>query len=494
MKLKHNFFLIIVLSLFHQLCIEISFAQTYAKCDINCFSIIVGKKATVDGAVLFAHNEDDGSPQLVNYYRVPRLEHKAGETIILQNGAVIPQVKVTYGYLWFEMVGLEFSDSYINEWGVAIVSDGCPSRETNPEFVESGIKYWLRRLVVERARTAREGVRIAGEIIRQVGYASSGRTYVIADPSEGWMLAVVQGKHWVAQRVPDDKAAVIPNYYTIGEIDLADTTNFLGSPDIIDYAIQQGWYEKKRDGVFHFAKVYSNPDNLKSPDNVPRMWRGVNLLAGESYKIDDEFPFAFIPKKKLAVQDIMLVLRDHYEGTELDKTHGYKSGNPHFMNGSTICSEITQNSFVAQLRNWLPVEIGAVIWLSQRRPDSQPYVPWYLGINKIPDGYAFGDYDSALKQHFTPREDIYDMTRKHAFWAFVMLAEKVDEDYGKKIGRIRKKWDAIEKETFGIQAGFEKKVLSIYKNDPLKAKAALTKFTAERAAEVWQISKQLVKE
>lgn len=491
MKLKRIIIFIIILSAFHLLSIEISYAQTRLEDGFNCFSIIVGKKASVDGAVLFAHNEDDGGPQLVNYYKVPGQKHKPDETITLKNGAVIPQVAVTYSYLWFEMPGMVFSDSYINEWGVAIASDQCISCEKNAELTNGGMGFWLRRLVAERARTAKEGVRIAGKMIQEIGYASSGRTYVIADPDEGWMLAAVQGKHWIAQRVPDDKVAVIPNYYTIGEIDLADTTHFLGSADIITYAIQQSWYDPGGDGEFHFARVYSSPTSRKSPGNIRRMWRGVNLLANKSYRIDGEFPFAFAPKKKLAPQDLMTVLRDHYEKTEYDKTNGYKLGNPHQLNGFTICADITQNSFVAQLRNWLPVEIGVVVWLSQRRPDAQAFIPWYLGIDKIPDGYAYGDHASALKQHFNPPETIHDVTSTHAFWACVTLAEKVDENYGETICRMRKKWDAIERDAFAKQAGFEKKVLGIYQTNLSEAKKMLTIYTAERAAEAWHIAQQL---
>jgi len=494
MKLKRVFPLILILTVYHFSCISSSFAQKHAKSQFNCFSILAGKDATVDGAVLFAHNEDDGGPQLINYYRVPRLKHKAGETITLINGGGIPQVVETYSYLWFEMPGMEFSDSYINEWGVAIASDECTSREENPDLTDGGIGYWLRRLIAERALSAKDGVRIAGKLIQKMGYASSGRTYVIADANEGWMLAAVHGKHWVAQRVPDDKVAVIPNYYTIGEIDLSDTTNFLGSPDIIDYASQQGWYDPDRDGEFHFARIYSSHGSLESQGNIRRMWRGINLLAEVTYTIDDDFPFAFTPKKQLSPRDLMAVLRDHYEGTQFDQTNGYKNGNPYNLNRSTICAESTQNSFVAQLRNWLPVEIGAVVWLSQRRPDSQAFIPWYLGINKIPNGYAYGDYQSALKQHFNPPETIHEVTPAHAFWAFVMLAEKVDQNYGEAIHYVQKKWDAIEGDAFAKQAGFERKALGIYKNSPSEAKQLITIYTAERAAEAWSVAQQLQKE
>ena len=334
------FFVVITLFFY-----ENNFAQDSIEKGFNCFSMLVGKNASADGSVFFAHNEDDGGEQLVNYYKVPRVKHKIGGKIIVKNGVEIPQVPETYSYLWLEMPKMEFSDSYINEWGVAIASDQCTSRETDGELQDGGIAYWLRRLVAERAKTAKQGVKIAGKLIEEYGYASSGRTYVIADRNEGWMLAAVYGKHWVAKRVPDDHVAVIPNYYTIGEINLADTTNFLGAADIIEYAITKGWYDPDIDGKFHFARVYSDSGNLNHNGNIHRMWRGVNFIACNNFAINDSFPFSLKPEKKISLRDLMKVLRDHYEGTELDYSQNYEQGNPYKLNHSTICAGSNQYGF-----------------------------------------------------------------------------------------------------------------------------------------------------
>ena len=477
--------------LFFLLSMGIAFAQEINELDFNCYSILVGKNASADGSVLFAHNEDDGGVQLVNYYKVPRIEHEMDETITLSAGAVIPQARITYSYFWLEMPGMYFSDSYMNEWGVVIASDACSSREKNGELKDGGIKYWLRRLIAERARSAKEGVKIGGKMIEEYGYASSGRTYVIADANEGWMLSAVNGKHWVAQRVPDDHVAVLPNYYTIGEVDLSDTTNFLGSPDLIDYAIEQKWYDPDKDGVFLFARVYSTPGKLKHPGNVRRMWRGVNLTAQANFAVDDDFPFSLKPKEKIAAQDLMKVLRDHYVGTEFDNTDGYKLGNPYKMNRSTICAGSTQYGFVAQLRSWMPVEIGTLIWLAQHRPDSQAFIPWYIGVSKMPDGFGYGDFQSVLDQHFDPPDNVHDKTRPHAFWSFVTLAEKVDENYGEWIKYVQKKWGAVEKDIFKEQSKFDIKALKVYKYNPEKAKELLTEFTGDWALKTKKMADEL---
>ena len=467
--------------------VNISNANDCCLVKSDCFSIVVGKDASIDGSVLFAHNEDDDGHLIVNYYIVPVITHPPEEYIMLKNGGQVPQVKETYRYLWFQMPGMDFSDSYFNEYGVCVASDKCLSKEEQGELSNGGISYWLRRLIAERANSAREGVKIAGKLIEEYGYNSSGRTYIIADPNEAWMLSVVFGKHWVAQRVPDDKAAVIPNYFTIGEIDLSDTLNFLGSKDIINYAFERGWYNPEEDGSFNFAKAYSSLESRQAEGNIHRMWRGLNLLAKEEYNITDEFPFAFEPKKKLSVQDLIEVLRDHYEGTELDKSLNYELGSPYELNGSTICAVHNQYGFVAQLRNWLPNNIGTVIWLSQRRPDSQPFIPWYFGLNKIPKDYnEFKDYKEALSHHF----QFYIRNGIHAYYTFDDLAEKVQTSYSEAIFDIKDRWSELEKVLFKNQESFEKEVMN--ESDKEKRQELITNYTKDLAEEIIQISRTML--
>ena len=46
------------------------------------------------------------------------------------------------------------------------------------DLTQNGIGYWLRRLVPERAKTAREGVEIMGQFVEELGYIQSyGRTH-----------------------------------------------------------------------------------------------------------------------------------------------------------------------------------------------------------------------------------------------------------------------------------------------------------------------------
>ena len=454
-------------------------AQETQRENLNCFSILVGKNATIDGSVMFAHNEDDSGDRLVNWYKVPHENHNEGETITLKNGAVMNQAKETWSYFWLEIPEMEFSDTYINEWGVIISSDACRSREKEPELTDGGIGYWLRRAMAERARSAKEAVKIGGELVEKYGYSSSGRTYCIADPNEAWMMAVVNGKHWVAQRIPDDHVAIIPNYYTITAVNLFDTANFLGSPDIFDYAIQKGWLDPAAPSGYNFRELYSDPGNLEAPVNKIRHWRSINMLSEKQYNIDDELPFSFKPKEKISLTDLFKVLRDHNEGSEYDETDNYTKGNPHEM-GRTICSNTTQYGFVAQLRSDMPVEVGAVIWLAPFRQCVHPFVPWYFGMINMPENFATGTYDKALQNHFEEIDNVFEFAPDHHFLKFVKDAKAIDEDYGNRIVQIQTDVEAFESELLEKQEAFEKDILIIYNEQPELAKEKLTEYSKKQ--------------
>ncbi len=446
---------------------------------LDCFSILVGKNASFDGSVLLAHNEDDWGDRVVNWYKVPEQSHDKDAAVQLKNGAEMPLPTTTWSYLWLEMPEMDFSDSYMNEWGVTIASDACLSREDDPELTDGGIGYWLRRAMAMEARSARQAVKIGGSLVDHYGYYSSGRSYCIADANEVWMLSVVKGKHWVARRVPDDHVAIIPNYYTITTVDLDDTLNFYGSPDLISYAEERGWYDPETEGDFNFRLAYSDTGNLKNMGNIVRHWSALNMIGLDTFQINGDFPFSFQPPEKVGLEDIFAVLRNHNEGTEYDQSDNYKKGSPHDF-GRAICSKTTQYGFVAQLRNNLPKEMAYVMWLAPFRPCVHPFTQWYFGISEIPASYARGSYESALKTHFKPIEKMEEYAPKHAFLKYVDFAKGIDTVYAENIDEIRSKAEMLEEGFIQKQPVIESRILKIFDTDPEQAIKALTGYSQKQ--------------
>jgi dipeptidase len=458
-----------------------AFSQNCPEESFNCFSILVGKDASLDGSILFAHNEDDYGTQIVYLYKVPHRTHKFEEVVSREPGLNIAQIPETNEYLWIEMPGMQSSDCFMNEYGVTIGSDACQSREDKPVLTGSGIGYTLRILMAERAKTSKEAVKIAGFLIEELGYKDSGRTYCIADANEAWMLSVVNGKHWVARRIPDDKVAVIPNYYTITDVNLSDTMNYLGSKDLISYATDRGWYDPQKDGKFSFRKAYAPKSSLENMVNIIRMWRGINALSLTKYVIEDDFPFTFLPDKKVGLTDLMSILRDHNEGTEYDPSQDYTKGSPHLLSSSTICAVHTQYGFIAQLRNYMPATIGCVLWIAPFRPCVHPFIPWYNGINDTPEEYRQGDYITAINNHFNAPDDLYVRNDSLAYWNFVNHMEAVDKNYGALIKKEKKQREFLEKPYRRNQSAFEQKLIVGYQENPPELRKKLTEYTTKAA-------------
>ncbi|MCX6122573.1 MAG: C69 family dipeptidase [Ignavibacteriales bacterium] len=467
------------------LIVVLHYSNLFGQCefDLNCFSILVGKDASVDGSVFFAHNEDDEGQNFVDLHRVPRINHRPGEKQIFVDALdSIDEVNETYAYLWIS--GSTYNEEqYLNEWGVAITSDGGRSKVVNGE---AKIQHNLRRLVIERARSAREAVKIAGTLVERYGYTKSGRDYLIVDPNEAWVFEVTYSKHWIAKRLPDDEVAIIPNYYVIDDFNISDTLNFLSSPDIIEYAISNGWYDPQTDKSFNFRKVYGRKDRQEAIFNIARKWVILNKLSEKQYNLYDDFPFSFKPKQKVSIQDLMGFLQNHYESTQFAKDPSYNNGCPHSNSIDTlsICNGLNDYSCITQLRNWLPADIGNIMWIAPRHPCIQPFIPWYYGITKILSDYEQENYINALRDYNIKNREYKAMYPHHACWVFDDFATKVDSCYGKEIESLKKWKDNFEMDVFNTIKLKENEILNIYKSNPEKARqilAALTNSFAEKA-------------
>ena len=455
---------------------------TLASSANGCYAIVVGKDASTDEAVLLGHNEQNYGQRFLNFRKVPCIEHKAGEMIRLHGGSEIPQIKESYAFLWSENPGIAYSDGYLNEWGVAVVSDGCPDRaedlqklEAEGQLVKGGIGYMLRRLVAERAKTAGEGVQVAGELIEQVGYPSS-RTLVIADSKEAWLLSMSRGKHWVAQRVPDDSVALLPNVYIIDKVDLKDTGNFLGSPDIIEYAIKKGWYNPAGGERFDFSKAYGQQ---QKPLMDERQWRGQCLVTGRNIEKepDRKLPFSVKPARKLSVKDVVSILRFHGEGS--------------------LCSNETQEAAVFQLRSNMPADIGCIYWRCSAEPCSSVLTPWYCGITGTPKEYykAVGVKENlTLEYHFSETPEKFKPDAGMAWWIFKGLQDKVKVDYGSRIRVVRAACDKYEAKVFADQPAVENKAMELYRNDKPAARRYLTNYSRDVALGAVQKARELTKQ
>jgi len=441
-----------------------------ATCDA-CFSIVVGKGASVDGHVTVGHNEDDGAPQVVNHHKVSRKKYSPGDKVALRNGGKLDQVPETWAYIWSEMPGMLFSDSYINEWGVSITSDNCPSREDKPEITDGGIGYMLRALVAQRARTSREGVLLAGKLVERFGYLGSGRTYIICDPDEGWLFCVANGKHWLAKRVADSEVAMVANTYTVREVDISDSRNVLASDDIVEYAKARRWYDPQKDGPFDFAAAYANPGSAVHPSNLNRQRSGLNYVTGKPIPFGGELPFSVVPQRKATVAALMQVLRHDNKSKQASPTDGPEEGL------CQICKGATQTSFVAQLRRGMPLDIGIVYWATLAPPRTSVYIPFHFGISDFPAGYRSTSRRPSMDFFSGKVSRPFKADPQEAFWTFSNFRDKVDRTSADVFASAMARTAQLEEQVLVAQTPFEREVRQSCAENKTAAMRLLTDFS-----------------
>jgi dipeptidase len=483
----------------------------------SCTSVLVGRLASADGSTMTSHSCDSGSDRTWMTI-VPGAKHKPGttakvyyepkrtkgptDTERLETGE-IPQVAETYAYL-------NAAYPIMNEHQLAIGETTIGSRR---ELVsEAGIidAPELYRLVLERAKTAREAIRVADELTKAYGYNDWGECFTFADPKEVWHFEIHGpgkgkiGAVWAAQRVPDDEIGVSANAGRIRQIDLADPDFFLASANVLSLAEELGYWSKASGRPFEFCYAY-NPDSRTSLYCRRREWRVLSLLA-PSLRLNPEsenYPFSVKPEKKVGVADVLAIFRDTYGGTDYDMTRTLTAVNRKgetvkspvatpFMNADTlalfrlkrertICSPAATYLQITQSRDWLPGPIGGVVWIGYDNPATTPHLPFYIGIAQMPASYMV--------------DGRWAFSRDCAWWAFRTVSRLANFRYQVLAEEIAKVWKPLEDKAFADQAQFEEEALALYKKDPKKARELLTKYSHDLAnqavAAYWKLADDL---
>ena len=222
---------------------------------LACTSIVVSRGASKDGSVMVTYSAD--APFMPKLLYVPGGKHQAGEPIQVRGWeddrlcGPVRQVANTYS-----VVGL------MNEHQLSLGETTTGGRR---ELVDpKGMLDYdaLMLLTLQRARTAREAIKIVDELAREYGYKSSGETFSIADPNEAWIMELIgkgpdqKGIVWVAARVPDGMITAHANMSRITTFPLDDPENWLYSPDVITFAIEKKFYSTDSQKPFSYRDAY----------------------------------------------------------------------------------------------------------------------------------------------------------------------------------------------------------------------------------------------
>lgn len=414
-------------------------AQDISPEELDCTTVVAGRRASESGHVIVGHNEDDAHRLAVRHHIVNAGEHPSAT--LLRDGTcvyrephtplVVPVPVESLAYDWTELAGEDFGDSFLNSEGVSICCDSASgTRELQPELIQGGIGHLLPLLIAEQARSARDGVLIAGRLVDTWGYCDA-RIITIVDHAEAWILQLPGGHQWLAERVPDDAVVVLPNYLISRTVNLADTDRILASSDLEVHAVERGWYDPSAGTLFDFKKVYGPPDINTSPMSTNRQQTGLFLLTSREFPLDD-LPFSCVAQHPVSISNIMACLR-------CVTPHGHDTRHAAELPGSfhrnvtqttmrPISVWTTQESSVTELRDDALQARSVTVWRASGIPDELPYTPWYpLAMMQ-----AGSDYPTA---YTTADPDCLDAGS--AFWTFRLFATAVDSDYARRMPEVQ---------------------------------------------------------
>jgi dipeptidase len=408
----------------------------------------------------------------------------------------IPQVEQTYSVM-----------GNMNEHQVAITESTWGGR---PELVDStGVMDYgsLIYIALQRSKTAREAIRVMTSLVKDYGYHSSGESFSIADKNEVWIMEMIgkgagrKGAVWVAIRIPDDCIAAHANQARIQQIPFDDKENCLYSPDVVAVAREKGYFSGQ-DKDFSFAKAY-NPYDFSGLRGCearvwsffrkydPQMERYADFVKGDPSQ--EPMPLYIKPNRKLSAQDVQHCMRDHYEGTDLDMTLDAGAGpfkvpyrwrpmtftvdGQTYVNERAIATQQTGFVIVPQMRNWLPDEVGGILWFGVDDADMAVFTPLYSSILAAPETYRVGN------------GDMYTFSWTSAFWVHNWVANMAYHKYNFMIEDIRKVQGELENGYRDRLAAIDKAALELLAKSPAEARNFLTWFsttTAEEATVRWK--------
>ena len=473
-------------------------AQTEA-----CTNFIAAKGATTDGSVFCSYNADDYGmfTKLCHY---PAGTHKKGEMREIidydthASHGFIPEAPVTYNVI-----------GNINEYQVSIGETTYGGRE---ECVDKTgqIDYGsLMYLALQRAKTARQAIEVMTSLAEKYGYNSEGETFTICDANEAWIMEMQgcggdkkQKVVWVAVRIPDNAISAHANCSRIGR--LADyNTEVLHSKNVISFARQKGWFTGK-DKDFSWKGAYSQIGFGERRWCEARVWSFFNHFkdmtrwlpwAEGKQKDAEDMPLWIIPNRKLSLKDMEACMRDHFEGTpfalDSDIAQGdwampyrptpleYEVDGKKYFNERPTSTQQTGFSYISQLRNYMPREIGGVTWWGNDDGNMIAYVPIYCGNTIQPECFN------------TPGADAVTFSDKNAYWVCNWVSNMVYPRYSQMFPALKAVRDSLDNSWQAEQPGIEKRAQQLYNTNKPEALKLLNEYSNRKAADMLARWKQL---
>jgi len=460
---------------------------------LACTNFLITKGASTDGSCMISYTADSHTLYGELYFS-PSADYPEGTMMDLyewDTGEYLGKIKQALHT--YSVVG------NMNENQVSIGETTYGGREELHDPTSTMDYGGLIYVTLQRAKTARDAIKIIGDFILEYGYRSEGESFSISDPNEVWILEMIgkgPGSHgavWVAQRVPDGYICAHANQARITTFPLNDPENCIYSKDVISFAREKGYF-KGKDEEFSFSDTYAPVTFGGARFCEARVWsifnrttkgmdKYLDYALGENLK--NRMPLWIKPDKKISVKDAFELMRDHFEGTTMDMTKDVGAG-PYkcpyrwrplswkvvnkkdtivYVNERAISTQQTGFSFIAQSRSWLPNPIGGINWFGVDDSYSTVYTPMYCGITEVPSNFAVGN------------GSMMEFSDTSAFWIFNQVSNFAYTRYSDMIPEIRKLQGELEMGFIDKVKEIDAKTVDLYQQNPNEAVKTITDFS-----------------
>lgn len=340
-------------------------------------AVVARGPATVDGLTFFGQNLHGPYQVSAQVCLKPGRDFAPGELCSVAD-LQVPQVRHTQTVL-----GLQAQNSCGYRAGLngARVAAGCLPLEVRLRGAQPGLTGPdLVRLVLERSRSAHQGMEVLVGLLDRYGQGAStdddytsgcDHAFLIADPREAIWIETA-GKHWVAQEIGSVRA--LASSRTIRQ----DWDRI--SPALSDYVIGAGAWPADGSKIDFVDAIGDAPE--QHPRAFKRWGRAMLLLEEQNGHID-----AGVVRR---------LLRDHGEGIEgswmpsIDHTSRGACRHTGMLAGSA-----TQASFIASLTD--QSAMPPVAWVAFGPPCRSVYFPFVV-TNRLPEALTSTGPDALVDQ------------------------------------------------------------------------------------------------
>lgn len=328
-------------------------------------------------------------------------------------------------------------------------------------YVSDGLtENGMDQLLICQIKSAREGVKLLASLIDKYGMSSS-ETVMFADQNEAWYMELYTGHQYAAVKLPDDKVATYGNEFSLRF--LSEYEESITSKDFEALPKSKGFAVYADNGELDVLETYSGRDTFIDYSHK-RSWAGHETLAKKKYgKYDTKsyYDFTYEPKNKVALTDVMQLMRNRFEGTE------FCPDGTDVINSRVIGSEVSMSVHVLQVYPQYPKEVSCVTWLCEGPATCGVFVPLSNGCDSVSASYGRDESLSDFKMMDSERYPYYASKETTTYSVFEFDA------YAKPIQRY---WADVEANMTDSFAKMLRENAKTYSANPQKATFSITNY------------------